>query len=76
MVSTSWRRGARRRKVGPLMARPKKLKADLKDITIKIRVTSEQRRRLQEAADGEGLEVSGWIRLVALRQATRRKESK
>jgi uncharacterized protein (DUF1778 family) len=58
------------------MARPKKLKADLKDITIKIRVTSEQRRRLQEAADGEGLEVSGWIRLVALRQATRRKESK
>jgi uncharacterized protein (DUF1778 family) len=58
------------------MARPKKQPADLKDITLKIRVTSEQRLRLQQAADAEGLELSGWLRQVALRQAGRRRESK
>lgn len=51
------------------MPRPPKAAADKKDITIKVRVTEAQERRLRAGADVVGLELSTWIRFVAIREA-------
>ena len=36
---------------------------------IQIRVTSDQRERLKEAADRAGLDLSSWLRMVGLKAA-------
>jgi uncharacterized protein (DUF1778 family) len=55
------------------MPRPPKDPADKKGITLKVRVTEEQQRRLKEAADADGLDLSTWLRRLALREANRTK---
>ncbi len=41
----------------------------MKDSRIAIRVTEEQRRRIQQCADDAGLSVSAWVRVAATRTA-------
>jgi hypothetical protein len=40
-----------------------------KEELIPIRVTTEQRQRLKEAADRAGLDLSSWLRMVGLKAA-------
>ena len=53
------------------MAPKRKDPADRKTLTIRIRVTEEQRRLLQSAADKLDFELSFWLRRLALEEATR-----
>ncbi|HLK93131.1 MAG TPA: hypothetical protein VKZ18_24770 [Polyangia bacterium] len=53
------------------MAPQRKDPADRKTLTIRIRVTEEQRRVLQAAADKLDFELSFWLRRLALEEATR-----
>ena len=50
--------------------RPRKEDAGRKDDVIRFRVTDEQRERLQAAAEAEGLDLSAWIRELALKAAS------
>lgn len=43
--------------------------ADRKEEVIKVRVSSEQKTTLTEAASRDGLEVSTWLRALGLRAA-------
>jgi len=54
------------------MVRPTKAKRDVKEETIRIRVTEEQKRALIDAAKREGLDVSTWLRFLGLRAAAGR----
>jgi uncharacterized protein (DUF1778 family) len=40
-----------------------------KDDVVRMRVTAEQKRALVEAAERDGLELSAWLRQLALRTA-------
>lgn len=40
-----------------------------KDDVVRMRVTAEQKRALEETAAREGLDVSAWLRQLALRAA-------
>ena len=53
------------------MVRSRKPAVEKKSRYIQIRVTDEQRRTLIEAATDAGLELSSWIRSVALKEARR-----
>ncbi len=53
------------------MAPQRKDPADRKTLTIRIRVTEEQRRDLQAAADKLDFELSFWLRRLALEEAGR-----
>ena len=49
---------------------PKKRPANtLKGDVVRMRVTAEQKRVLEKAADRAGLELSAWLRQLALRAA-------
>jgi len=48
---------------------PKKRAKAVKDDVVRMRVTSEQKRALTAAADAAGLELSAWLRQLALRAA-------
>jgi hypothetical protein len=50
---------------------PKKrsTKPDAKDDVVRMRVTAEQKRALTDAAARDGLELSAWLRQLALRAA-------
>jgi len=54
------------------MVRPTKAKREVKEESIRIRVTEEQKRVLTEAAEREGLDVSTWLRFLGLRAAAGR----
>jgi uncharacterized protein (DUF1778 family) len=41
----------------------------LKDDVVRMRVTAEQKRAMASAAEREGLELSAWLRQLALRAA-------
>jgi hypothetical protein len=41
----------------------------LKDDVVKMRVSADQKRALAAAADRDGLELSAWLRQLALRAA-------
>jgi uncharacterized protein (DUF1778 family) len=41
----------------------------LKDDVVRMRVTTEQKRALENAASRAGLELSAWLRQLALRAA-------
>ena len=47
----------------------RKAKAERKMDVIRLRVTDEQKRVLTQAAHRAGLELSGWLRSLALREA-------
>jgi hypothetical protein len=53
------------------MAKSKKTKPEkpVKDDVIRMRVTSEQKSAIVSAAERDGLEVSAWLRQLALRAA-------
>jgi uncharacterized protein (DUF1778 family) len=53
------------------MVRGRKGKAVSKRLLIQIRVNEEQKRILAEAAAKAGLEVSNWLRALALNEARR-----
>jgi uncharacterized protein (DUF1778 family) len=42
---------------------------ELKQALIQVRVTTDQRQRLKDAADRTGLDLSSWLRMVGLRAA-------
>lgn len=48
---------------------PKKAEKQVKGDVIRMRVTSEQKSAIMEAAERDGLEVSAWLRQLALRAA-------
>ena len=41
----------------------------IKDDVVRMRVTAEQKRAMEDAASREGLELSAWLRQLALRAA-------
>jgi uncharacterized protein (DUF1778 family) len=49
------------------VAKPPKKR--LKDDVVRMRVTTEQKRALENAANRAGLELSAWLRQLALRAA-------
>ena len=51
------------------MKRRAKPKAQRKEEMLRIRVTSEQKKAFMEAAARAGLDLSAWLRVVALRAA-------
>ena len=51
------------------MKRRVKTKAQRKEEMLRIRVTSEQKKAFMEAAARAGLDLSAWLRVVALRAA-------
>lgn len=51
------------------MVKRRKVKAQRKEDVIRLRVTSEQKRTLVEAAERAGLDVSAWLRSIGLREA-------
>jgi uncharacterized protein (DUF1778 family) len=53
------------------MAPQRKDPADRKTLTIRVRVTEDQRRVLQAAADKLDFELSFWLRRLALEEAAR-----
>lgn len=48
----------------------RKPKAERKEATILIRLTDEQKSSLTAAAKKAGLDLSGWMRSLALREAS------
>ena len=48
---------------------PKKTEKPVKGDVIRMRVTSDQKSAIVEAAERDGLEVSAWLRQLALRAA-------
>lgn len=53
------------------MGRPKKEPGTHRDTLMQVRVTKEQYRLFQEAADATGLDLSGWVRRELLKEAKR-----
>lgn len=49
--------------------KPRKAPEDKKDNLIKVRVTDDQKRLFADTAEGEGLDVSSWLRQVGIRAA-------
>lgn len=50
----------------PFVTKPKTRGAKPKDAVIRIRVTTEQKHAFERAAVASGLDVSGWLRMLAL----------
>ena len=59
------------RSASPNRMKRRKVKAERKEDSVRIRLTAEQKETLTKAAAKAGLDVSGWIRSIALREATR-----
>ena len=49
----------------------RKPKGERKESSVRIRLTDEQKARLTEAASKAGLDLSGWLRSIGLREASR-----
>ncbi len=49
----------------------RKLKADRKETSVRIRLTDDQKMKLAAAAKAAGLDVSGWLRFIGLREASK-----
>lgn len=50
-------------------ARKKSNQKSVKDAVVRFRASAEQKKALEEAAERDGLEVSAWLRRLALRAA-------
>lgn len=55
---------------------PKKRAKVVKDDVVRMRVTADQKQSLTDAAARDGLELSAWLRQLALRAAGALRESK
>ena len=53
----------------------RKRKEDRKEISIRVRLTAEQKGLLAKAARRDGLDLSAWLRFVAIKEANE-KQSK
>jgi hypothetical protein len=60
---------AKRQRGRLLIVRPKKPRSERKEETLRIRVTADQKRAVVETASAAGLDVSTWLRILALRAA-------
>jgi len=54
-----------------VMRNQRKPKADLKVVMLRIRVTVEQKQIFEAAARNAGLDLSGWMRSLSLREVRR-----
>jgi uncharacterized protein (DUF1778 family) len=52
------------------MKKRRKAKADRKDYSIRLRLTQMQKETFTKAAERVGLDVSGWLRSIAVREAS------
>jgi len=50
----------------------RKVKAFRKDVTVRMRVTPDQRRLMADAAQLAGLDLSAWLRTLAVQEARKR----
>lgn len=48
----------------------RKPKGERKEEMVRVRMTAEQRDVMEKAAEKAGLDLSGWLRMIALREAT------
>ena len=64
ITATLWRMVKSKRKARAASA-PKPLKDDV----VRMRISAAQKKALTEAAEREGLELSAWLRQLALRAA-------
>jgi uncharacterized protein (DUF1778 family) len=55
-----------------MAGRPQKDKGERRDDTLRIRVTQAERRVLEGAATGKGLDMSAWARMVLLESAKKK----
>lgn len=51
----------------------RKKQAERKTDMLRVRVTVEQKRLFEDAAKATGLDVSGWLRMLGIREATKEK---
>jgi uncharacterized protein (DUF1778 family) len=51
------------------MKKRRKAKADRKEYSIRLRLTAAQKEAFTEAAERAGLDLSGWLRFIAVREA-------
>ena len=49
----------------------RKPKSDRKETSVRIRLTEEQKATMTEKAKAVGLDLSGWVRTLALREVVR-----
>ena len=54
------------------MARPKKPDEKRRGYTLRVRLTESERKIFEEAAERNGLELSGWVRMVLLKAARKK----
>jgi len=54
------------------IVKPRKPAALRKAVTIRLRITPEQKRRFEAAAEREGLALSAWLRRLAVRASATR----
>ena len=64
-VATLWRMAKAKRTKPPAQPAPKRVKDDV----VRMRVSGEQKAALVAAAERDGLELSQWLRQLALRAA-------
>ncbi len=57
-------------------SKKKTIAKSLKDDVVRFRVSAEQKQAFEEAAKRDGLDVSAWIRRVALKEAGALPEAK
>jgi uncharacterized protein (DUF1778 family) len=55
--------------VGMKQQQRRKTKADRKEYSIRLRLTGTQKESFTKAAEQAGLDLSGWLRSVAVREA-------
>jgi len=55
-----------------VMVRPLKADSERKSMVLRVRMTQEDRKLLDTAADSDGLDTSAWARNVLLRSAKRK----
>ena len=53
------------------MKKRRKPTGDLKEASVRVRLTEEQKVLFAEAAKKAGLDVSGWLRMIAIREANK-----
>jgi uncharacterized protein (DUF1778 family) len=54
-----------------MKGRPKKEKGTQRENTLRIRLTDDERKKLDDAAGAETLDTSTWARMILIRVATK-----
>lgn len=66
MRSTAWRSSTRRRRLAPTVGRKEKPPGEKKNKVLPVRFTDDDYEEIRHAAGHERLEMSAWVRKVAL----------